>query len=690
MLVPPASRATTSTATNTKPTSSDDSVIDNAPRPRLKRSTSCGHFSNTALNLTRTTFCDKSNDHISSSISTSLSSSLVETNTSCALTDDSNFVNQMPTSSIYTLSGNADITTTIDPSTKTYNELNHQLSYTPVLIDLTNNVPFPSSRTQSMYQTTPISLPQGVLISPASQNLETLRNSISSSSSYQSHNSSNTNSISFNSSKPIDALTNVIEKYMTSTTSQTTNKGKRRSIERQCGESLTTMDVLMRLQQKQKAKKRKTTKPLETTLHVSKKRCGWKYFHVDRHAKGGFKKKPSTRKTISSRSNYLYRSPCGRSLLTLDEIEQYLLQTNSKLTIKFFVDDRQTRLEPCIKYESQYILNDDITQGKEYVRIPVYNENNSNLPETFIYGTETRSKLIFPNDTTTMTCCSCTDNCRNRIQCPCWLKTFEQAKLNDNEKILNWQRQNFSDEQMISRFAYIHQRLKTPVWSGIYECNSKCLCHTKQCTNRLVQNSLYQQLQLFHTNTKGWALRVLHDIPYGSFINAYVGELITEEIATKRDFKYLAILDHKSHLNTTDNKKRKASPIKNKLNNVGILNGKSRIPVKHCVQLLNDSQTDNEDDDNDEDDDDSCFILDAKHYGSISRFYNHSCKPNVHIQNVFINTHDPQFPVIALFACRNIRAGEEICWDYNYTVGCMPNVRIDCQCQASNCRGRLL
>lgn len=76
---------------------------------------------------------------------------------------------------------------------------------------------------------------------------------------------------------------------------------------------------------------------------------------------------------------------------------------------------------------------------------------------------------------------------------------------------------------------------------------------------------------------------------------------------------------------------------------------------------------------------------------------------------VFINTHDPRFPVIALFACRHIRAGEgnhlkplfvcrykfdwffiEICWDYNYTVGCMPNIRIDCQCQASNCRGRLL
>jgi hypothetical protein len=120
---------------------------------------------------------------------------------------------------------------------------------------------------------------------------------------------------------------------------------------------------------------------------------------------------------------------------------------------------------------------------------------------------------------------------------------------------------------MIFRFGYIHQRLKSPVWSGIYECNSKCLCHTKQCTNRLVQNSLYQQLQLFYTDTKGWALRVLHDIPHGSFINAYVGELITEEMATKRDFKYLAILDHKSHLYTTD----RNQSIKNCINHVRIL-----------------------------------------------------------------------------------------------------------------------
>ncbi len=61
-----------------------------------------------------------------------------------------------------------------------------------------------------------------------------------------------------------------------------------------------------------------------------------------------------------------------------------------------------------------------------------------------------------------------------------------------------------------------------------------------------------------------------------------------------------------------------------------------RIPVKRCVRLSTDSQSDDEDEANDDDNDDACFILDAKHYGSISRFYNHSCKPNVHIQNVII------------------------------------------------------
>ena len=64
--------------------------------------------------------------------------------------------------------------------------------------------------------------------------------------------------------------------------------------------------------------------------------------------------------------------------------------------------------------------------------------------------------------------------------------------------------------------------------------------------------------------------------------------------------------------------------------------GTNKIPIKRCIRLSNDSETDYEDEEIEDDEDDSCFILDARHYGSISRFYNHSCKPNVHIQNVII------------------------------------------------------
>ena len=70
---------------------------------------------------------------------------------------------------------------------------------------------------------------------------------------------------------------------------------------------------------------------------------------------------------------------------------------------------------------------------------------------------------------------------------------------------------------------------------------------------------------------------------FNSFLNAYVGELITERIARKRDFKYLAILDHKSHVHTIGNKKRKGSK-KGYLNH-GKISFISRTTKKDFVQL---------------------------------------------------------------------------------------------------------
>ncbi|KAJ0182939.1 hypothetical protein K1T71_000915 [Dendrolimus kikuchii] len=88
--------------------------------------------------------------------------------------------------------------------------------------------------------------------------------------------------------------------------------------------------------------------------------------------------------------------------------------------------------------------------------------------------------------------------------------------------------------------------------------------------------------------------------------------------------------------------------------------------------------------------DEACYIMDAKVQGNIGRYLNHSCSPNVFVQNVFVDTHDPRFPWVAFFALCHIRAGTELTWNYNYDVGSVPDKVLYCHCGAPNCRGRLL
>jgi len=86
----------------------------------------------------------------------------------------------------------------------------------------------------------------------------------------------------------------------------------------------------------------------------------------------------------------------------------------------------------------------------------------------------------------------------------------------------------------------------------------------------------------------------------------------------------------------------------------------------------------------------SVFIMDAKIAGNIGRFFNHSCTPNLYVQNVFVDTYDLQFPWIAFFAGENIVAGQELVWDYNYTIDSVEGREMYCYCGTRNCRGRLL
>lgn len=111
--------------------------------------------------------------------------------------------------------------------------------------------------------------------------------------------------------------------------------------------------------------------------------------------------------------------------------------------------------------------------------------------------------------------------------------------------------------------------------------------------------------------------------------------------------------------------------------------------------------------------DECIYVMDAKVTGNIGRFLNvskfyfsllsyyttfhnycfffqHSCSPNVFVQNVFVDTHDVRFPWVAFFALTYIRAGTELTWNYNYDVGSVPGKILYCHCSSQECRGRLL
>ncbi|RXM92773.1 Histone-lysine N-methyltransferase EHMT1 [Acipenser ruthenus] len=138
------------------------------------------------------------------------------------------------------------------------------------------------------------------------------------------------------------------------------------------------------------------------------------------------------------------------------------------------------------------------------------------------------------------------------------------------------------------------------------------------------------RLQLFRTKKSGWGVRALQDIPDGTFVCEYVGEIISDsEADVREDDSYLFDLDNK----------------------VG------RV-----------------------------YCIDASFYGNISRFINHTCEPNIFPVRVFTSHQDLRFPRIAFFSSRHINAGEELGFDYGDRFWEIKSKYFSCLCGSSKCR----
>jgi histone-lysine N-methyltransferase SETDB1 len=224
------------------------------------------------------------------------------------------------------------------------------------------------------------------------------------------------------------------------------------------------------------------------------------------------------------------------------------------------------------------------------------------------------------------------------------------------------------------------------------------------------------RLQLFKTNSKGWGLRCLDDVAMGTFLCIYAGELLSEDQSDARGLElgdeYFADLDYIEYLkndffklksadstfaseneddaeevreaaSTKQNKKRSKKDRKkvdeNDQKSFRLLNENSFFARLNRQYSFEQHWSNS-----------NIFVLDAKMCGNIGRYFNHSCSPNVHVQSVFVDTYDLRFPWIAFFSSRFLRAGTELCWDYNYTIGSLEDRQLLCHCGSAYCRGRLL
>uniref|UniRef100_A0A7N8X7S1 Euchromatic histone-lysine N-methyltransferase 2 n=1 Tax=Mastacembelus armatus TaxID=205130 RepID=A0A7N8X7S1_9TELE len=259
---------------------------------------------------------------------------------------------------------------------------------------------------------------------------------------------------------------------------------------------------------------------------------------------------------------------------------------------------------------TERIICSDIAQGYENVPIPCVNAvDDEGCPSDYKYVSENceTSAMNIDRNITHLQHCSCIDDCSSsnclcgQLSIRCWYD---------------------KDQRLLQEFNKIEPPL-------IFECNMACSCY-RTCKNRVVQAGIKVRLQLYRTEKMGWGVRALQDIPQGSFICEYVGELISDaEADVREDDSYLFDLDNK---------------------------------------------------------DGEVYCIDARYYGNISRFINHLCDPNLIPVRVFMLHQDLRFPRIAFFSSRDILSGQELGFDYGDRFWDIKSKYFTCQCGSEKCK----
>lgn len=173
----------------------------------------------------------------------------------------------------------------------------------------------------------------------------------------------------------------------------------------------------------------------------------------------------------------------------------------------------------------------------------------------------------------------------------------------------------------------------------VIECSRLCCClPSGTCINRVVQRGIKLNLQIFKTTKgKGFGVRALNGMKRGAYVCSYAGEVIDLDEARRR---VAALYEWDPNY----------------------------------VIMVREGGT--------------ATVIDPSATGSVGRFLNHSCNPNLVMIPVRTESVVPE---LALFALRDIFQGEELCYDYSGGCPevCSSEGRKQCSCGALNCRGWL-
>ncbi|KAI8824087.1 uncharacterized protein EV422DRAFT_306142 [Fimicolochytrium jonesii] len=255
----------------------------------------------------------------------------------------------------------------------------------------------------------------------------------------------------------------------------------------------------------------------------------------------------------------------------------------------------------------------------------VYNDTDAEgPPDGFQWLEGYQYSAMPPPSSEALAGCSCVGNCMmsGEYACQCILECVESQAPYD---------------------ASGHMQHR-PEQGVVYECNPNCSC-AKNCGMKVAQHGRKVALQIFRCGgQKGWGVRALENIPQGTFVSKYAGEMMPSKLADWQaqtcDGAFLFSLDYFGESSTS---------------------GMS-------------------------------YVIDAKKFGNIARFFNHSCDPNMACYAMFLTTQTAEIHDLAFFTTRDVTAGEELTFSYfgNAAVGSKGKVSkaagTVCLCGSAKCQ----